>query len=417
METPLPSTALDVYVARQPIFDTRNRRVAYELLYRDSAGSSSAGHQPADIMCREMALHAMLSIGLDRLTAGSTAWINITREHLIAGLHRLFSPENIVIELLESISGDAEVIEACERACADGYVLALDDYDGREELAPLLKYASVVKLQVLNKTEAEVAPMVRRLRAQGLTVLAECVETSEQLAWCAKIGCTLFQGYVFSRPETLAGRAMSVEQITILNILGMLTNDRVTDTRLEEAFQSHPTLSYSLLRIVNSAFIGMRGVTSIPHAMRIIGRTALSRWLHVMLVTTVASRSPLAHEAVGQALVRARFCELMAETMHAGDPAAQFMVGLLSRLDALLGMPLDKVLDRLPVREEVRTALLEGTGIHARTLQLAIAYEDANWARVEEFAPASSYKMNLLIESYAEATEWANERLTPKNVR
>jgi len=410
-ETPPPPTAQDVYVARQPIFDVRNEVVAYELLYRDSAQSTAAGLQPASVMCNEMALHAMLTIGLDRLTGGATAWINITRDHLLNGLHRLFAPQNIVLELLESVSGDEEVVAACERARADGYVLALDDYDGRAELLPLLPQASVIKLQIFDRTEQELAPLVRSLRADGLTVLAECVETVESRNMCQRIGCTLFQGYVFSRPETLVGRAMSVEQLTILNILSMLGNDRISEAKLEEAFQSHPTLSYALLRIVNSAAIGLRSVTSIPHAMRIIGRTALSRWLHVMLLATVASRSPLAHEAVQQALVRARFCELLTMESGTGDPAAQFMVGLLSRLDVLLGMPLAEVLERLPVRPEVRIALLEGTGSHARTLKTAVAYENADWDAVRAGASASGFRMRALMEAYAEATEWAAERL------
>lgn len=411
LETPLPPTALDVYVARQPIFDRRNEVVAYELLYRDSAQSTAAGRQPANVMCNEMALHAMLTIGLDRLTGGSTAWINITRDHLLNGLHRLFAPQNIVLELLESVSGDDEVVAACERARSEGYVLALDDYDGRSELGPLLPQVSVIKLQIFDRTEKELAPLVRSLRSQGLTVLAECVETAESRDMCQRIGCTLFQGYVFSRPETFAGRAMSVEQITILNILAMLGNDRIPEAKLEEAFQSHPTLSYALLRIVNSAAIGLRSVTSIPHAMRVIGRTPLSRWLHVMLMATVASRSPLAQEAVKQALVRARFCELMTLESGLGDPAAQFMVGLLSRLDVLLGMPLAEVLERLPVRDEVRAALLEGTGSHAQTLTTAVAYENADWEAVREQASQAKFKLHALMGAYAEATEWATERL------
>ncbi|MEP6836164.1 MAG: EAL domain-containing protein [Gemmatimonas sp.] len=408
---PPPPTARDVYVARQPIFDVRNEVVAYELLYRDSAQSTAAGMQAPSVMCNEMALHAMLTIGLDRLTGGSTAWINITRDHLLNGLHRLFSPQHIVLELLESISGDDEVVAACERARADGYVLALDDYDGRADLLPLLPQASVIKLQIFDRTEEELAPLVRSLRVEGLTVLAECVETVESRNMCERVGCTLFQGYVFSRPETFAGRAMSVEQVTILNILAMLGNDGISEAKLEEAFQSNPTLSYALLRIVNSAAIGLRSVTSIPHAMRIIGRSALSRWLHVMLMATVASRSPIAHEAVQQALVRARFCELMTDVSGTGDPAAQFMVGLLSRLDVLLGMPLVEVMERLPVRPEVRMALLEGTGTHARALRTAIAYENADWETVRAHAPLSTFKMRALMEAYAEATEWATERL------
>ena len=410
-ETGLAPTAVDVYVARQPIFDVRDEVVAYELLYRDSAQSTAAGTQPASVMCNEMALHAMLTIGLDRLTGGSTAWINITRDHLLSGLHRLFAPQNTVLELLESINGDDEVVTACERARADGYVLALDDYDGRAELLPLLPLASIIKLQIFDRTEQELAPLVRSLRGQGLMVLAECVETVESRDMCQRIGCTLFQGYVFSRPETLAGRAMSVEQLTILNILGMLGNENIPESKLEEAFQSHPTLAYALLRIVNSAATGMRAVTSIPHAMRIVGRASLSRWLHVMLMATVASHSALAHEAVQQALVRARFCELMTLDGGVVDPASLFMVGLLSRLDVLLGMPLTEVLERLPVRTEVRAALLDGTGAHAHTLKTAIAYENADWEAVEALGAYSPSGRQTLTEANAEATAWAAERL------
>jgi EAL and modified HD-GYP domain-containing signal transduction protein len=410
-ETPLPPTALAVYVARQPIFDVHDRRVAYELLYRDGPSSTVAGPGAADDMCNEMAVHALLTIGLDRLTSGAPAWINITREHLLAGLHRVFDPKAIVIELLETIEGDEKVLEACARARADGYTLALDDYDGRAELDMLLPYVSIVKLVVLNRTEQQLAPIIYNLRSRGLIVVAECVETVEQHAMCQRLGCTLFQGYVFSRPETFAGRAMSVEQVAIMNILGMLANDRVSEARLEDAFQSNPTLAHALLRIVNSAAIGMRSVNSIPHAMRIVGRRAMSQWLQVILAATVASRSPLAHEAVEQALVRARFCELMALETGAGEPAAQFMVGLLSRLDVLLGMPMKQVLERLPVSNDVRDALLFGAGRHALVLRTAIAYERAEWDSVIDHAPLHPAHTRTLMDAYADATQWAGERL------
>ena len=412
MGTSAPPTALDVYVARQPIFDVGDRCVAYELLYRDGPLATVAGALPANMMCNDMAFHALLTIGLDRLTGGVDAWINMTRDHLLAGLHRLFDPKHVVLELLESINGDDEVLNACAKARADGFVLALDDYDGRPELDSLLNFVSIVKIDVLNKTERQLAPAVRSLKARGLTVLAECVETAEQRAMCERIGCSLFQGYVFSRPETFAGRAMSVQQITILKILGLLADDHVSEAKLEEAFQSHPTLSYALLRIVNSAAVGFRSVASIPHAMRIIGRSALSRWLHVMLAASVASRSRLAHEAVQQALVRARFCELMTLASGSGDPAARFMVGLLSRLDVLLGIPLKEVIERLPVTPDVQNALLLGTGSHARALTLAIAYESANWDSVNEQSTHFDGQLRALTQAYADAVQWAHERLT-----
>ena len=410
-EAPLPPTALAVYVARQPIFDTKDQRVAYELLYRDSPSATVADASAVADMSNEMAVNALLTIGLDRLTGGAPAWINITRDHFVRGLHRVFDPKTIVVELLETIEADDEVIAACVQARADGYTLALDDYEPRPELEALLAHVSTVKLIVLNKREAELMPIVHALRARGLTVLAECVETAEQRAMCQRIGCTLFQGYVFSRPETFAGRAMSVDQMAIMNILGMLGNERVPDAKLEDAFQSNPTLAHALLRIVNSAAVGMRSVSSIPHAMRIVGRSAMSQWLQVMLAATVASRSPLAHEAIEQALVRARFCELITISSGMGDAAAQFMVGLLSRLDVLMGVPMKQVLERLPVSTDVRDALLAGTGKHAPILRLAVAYESAEWGNVAQQSSQQAGKARALMSAYADATQWAGERL------
>lgn len=407
----IESTAQHVFIARQPIFDAGNRRVAYELLYRDSRTATDAGRVSADMMCSDTALHAVVSIGLDRLTGGAPAFVNLTRDHFLGELHRVFEPANVVLELLESIDGDADVVAACEQAVAAGYTLALDDYDGRASLDTLLPFVKIVKLDVLNRTREELAPTVARLREYGLTVLAERVETGEMRAMCQSLGCTLFQGYVFARPETLGGRSLSVEQSTMLNIVSMLGDANVTDQKLGDAFRSHPSLSVALLRIVNAASFGSRSVQSIPHAIQLTGRGVLSRWLLVMLVTSVGSANPVVGEAVAHALVRARFCELLTIRSGIGDPSARFLVGLLSRLDMLLGEPLEKVLERMPVTNEVRDALLTGKGPHAPVFSLALAYESADWETVDAYLGRSESGVRELGEIYSQATAWAAEQL------
>lgn len=403
-----PPTAQHVFIARQPIFDLGERRVAYELLYRATREATEAytAHVSPAFMCGDTALHALLSIGLDKLTGGATAFVNITEEHLLGELYKIFDPRAVVLELLESIDGTPAVIDACRRAVADGYTLALDDYDGRPSLDPLLEIVRLVKVDVLDRDVPALAPQVAALRARGLDVLAERVETPEVLAQARAIGCTLFQGYVFSRPETLDGRAVNVHQATVFQIMALLNEPEATDLALEEAFRSHPSLSLSLLRIVNSAAFGGRGVDSIPHAIRLVGREALSRWMLIMLVASVGSRSPVAHEAVVEALVRGRFCETVTAHGASGDPAARFLVGLLSRMDVLLGLPMEQVLERLPVSDEVRAALLDGTGPHAVVLMLADAYENADWTLVDRLSSDEA-----LPSMYAEAVSWANDRL------
>lgn len=404
-----PPTAQHVFIARQPIFDLRDKRIAYELLYRATREATHAyvGDVSASLMCGDTALHALLSIGLDRLTGGTIAFVNVTEEHLLGELYKIFDPAAVVLELLETVDATPAVIDACTRAVADGYTLALDDYDGRESLDPLLDLAKVVKVDVLSLTDIGVlAPMVHALRARGMEVLAERVETPEALAAARAAGFTMFQGYVYSRPETVDGRAVNVQQATVFQIMALLNEPDASEKELEEAFRSHPSLSLSLLRIVNSASFGGRNVDSIAQALRLIGREALSRWMLIMLVASVGSRSPVAHEAVVEALVRGRFCETVEMPGAAADAGARFLVGLLSRMDTLLGLPMAEVLDRLPVNDDIKAALLESTGPYATLLTLADAYESGDWALVDALAADLS-----LPTLYADAVSWASERL------
>jgi EAL and modified HD-GYP domain-containing signal transduction protein len=406
----LPPTAQDVCLARQPIFDLGNRCVAYELLFRATATATSATGFSVDAMCSDTALHAIVSIGLDRLTAGAPAWVNLSQEHLVADLYRVFDPREVVLELLETIEPNAAVIEACKRAVRAGYQLALDDFEGKASWLPLLEMAHVVKVDVLGHDAVSLATFIAPLRRYPhLRLLAERVETQAMHTLCKKLGFTLFQGYYYSRPETLGGRALSLQQVTIANLLQLLSDPEVSERALDEAFGSHPSLSYALLRIVNSASLGFRNVESIPYAVQLLGRAALSRWLLILLVSGVASRNPIAAEAVKHALVRARFCELVTQTLGRGDPSARFLVGLLSRFDVLLGLPMSDVLDRLPVSDEVRSALLFGTGPHAEVLSLAEAYEHGAWDAVSVLSPDS---LAMLSEVYVEAVTWAESRLS-----
>ena len=403
-----------VFVARQPIFDSSNQRIAYELLYRSSQHATGAGAASSNVMCSDTALHSVVSIGLDRLTAGVTAFVNLTRDHLVAELYKIFDPTAVVLELLESIDGEPAVVEACRNATEAGYTLALDDYDGRASLDVLFPFVKIVKLDVLGREPASFAPLVAALVSRGLTVLAERVETAEMRASCAAMGCTLFQGYVFSRPETMNGKAISVQQVSMFNVISLLRDTDASEAALADAFRSHPSLSFGLLRIVNSASFGARAVDSIPHAIRLVGRDALSRWLLIMLVASVGRADAVANESVTQALVRARFCELVSIALGSGDAPTSFLVGLLSRMDALLGLSIDAVLERLPVSDDVRDALLEGSGPHAAAVAMAVAYEAGEWTAVHEQAAVST--ATSLGELYADAVSWANERLKTATV-
>jgi len=402
----------DVFVGRQPIFDHQERLYSYELLYRAGAGSARADGVSLDQMCRDTVLHTLLSIGLAPLTGGTLAFVNLTRQFLMARLYELFDPKTVVIELLETVEPDDEVVAECERLVSMGYTLALDDFVNAPGYEPLLRLAKVVKIDVLNKSEAELRRAVAELKPYGVRVLAERVETAEVRDQCRALGYTLFQGYFYSRPQVVSHRELGVEQVAVVRLMNLLGDPSVADAAIENAFKGDPSLSYKLLRIANSAAMGARGVSSIGHALRIVGRQPLHRWLTLLFVSSSASQSAVARELAVQALARGRLAELVAERSgRRAEAGAMFLTGLFSLLDALLRMPMAGVLAPMHIAAEVKAALLSRSGPYAAVLALVEAQEHGDWAAVDDAAAAVGVAPALVSKAYTESLAWAAERL------
>src|SRR5262249_7353595 len=157
-----------------------------------------------------------------------------------------------------------------------------------------------------------------------------------------------------------------------LNLLG---SESTTDAALEAAFRTDLGLCYKLLRMVNAAAIGGRGISSISHAMRLVGRRTLQRWLSVILVASLGSQSDVSHEMALTAMTRGRMCELVVtNARRPTDAGSAFIVGLLSLLDVLLEVPMDKILERIDLSDDVRGALVARGGPLAHPLRLVEEY-------------------------------------------
>jgi len=403
---------VDVFVARQPIFDGKGNVFAYELLYRRNSAVTFADGDTADVMASEVLVHTFLNIGLDRVTDGAPAFLNFTREMLLHGVYQLFNPNDVVIELLETVTPDAEVVAACKAMTKAGYKLALDDFVFEPGYEPLLEIADIVKLDVLDRETTELAALVDRLAPYKLRLLAERVETADVRAACQSLGCTLFQGYYFSKPQLLAKRDLSAGAMTILRLMNLLRDIESSDIKIEEAFRTDVSLTYKLLRAVNSAAMGGRGIESILHAVRLVGRAEMHKWLALLLVTSVAGRGGLTEEVVHTAIRRARMCELVA--IDRGDrrgAEALFMVGLFSLLDAILGFPLPELLERIDLATEVRRALLVRSGPFAPTLSLIEAYERGAWDAASGEAALLGIPPQTVTDLYLSALAWSKEQI------
>ena len=404
---------MDVFVARQPIFDLTGEVAAYELLYRRSAQSRFADGSDSAQMSRDVVIQSFLEVGLDRITRGKAGFINFGREMLLDRCYELLDPESIVIELLEDVPPDEEVKAACERLVDSGYRLALDDFVTGGPHVALIPYANIIKVDVLSRSPEEIQAAVEPLRGSKVKLLAEKVETQEIHNECKKLGFELFQGYFYSRPEILANKSVSVEQTSMIKLSNLLGSDQATDLDVEEGFRRDASLSYKLLRMLSTAAQGGRGVESIRYAIRLLGRGTLQRWLTLLLASSFANGGGTAMEVVQTAVVRGRFCELLGVRTKRGVNAdALFLVGLFSLMDALLRAPMAEVLARIDLAPNVRDALLDRKGPFADYLSLVEAYEGGDWERVTALAPKIGLSTVEVPQAYLESVNWAREQVS-----
>jgi len=177
----------DIFVARQPIFDIRSKLFGYELLFRSSwenqVGLPDPEHATASVMA-----NSFFVFGIGTMAGTARAMINFTRESLVNDYAFALPRESLVVEILEHVKPDPEVMAACHRLKQAGYLIALDDFDQRDEVGDLLELADIVKIDFLACDESQRAAFAHDLGHRNIALLAEKVETHEDSDQAIRLG-------------------------------------------------------------------------------------------------------------------------------------------------------------------------------------------------------------------------------------
>ncbi len=399
-----------MFIARQPIFDRKRRVIAYELLFRPSCDAESSETSSEQASAR-VVTDAVMAFGFDTLTQGKPAFINATRSLLLdglAGLEGILPPSTVVIELLENIEADPEVLEACAALKRAGYSLALDDFVLTDRTAGLVPMADYVKVDVLNTAKPIVRDDLTRLcPARPPAMIAEKIETAGQFDTAFAEGYDYFQGFFFDRPATHRARGIPGHRLGYLRLLQALQDPHLDVPKLEGLIEHDAVICYRILRTVNSAgFAQTRKVTSIRHAVGLMGLGTVQRWVSLWLLAGVGEE---AHpELLTMSTIRARCCELLADQFQgSGAIPDGFLLGMCSLLDAILDQPMSAVVEQLPLSSAVQAALLGEDNPGRRILDCAVAQERGDWRRSRELAASLGLVPNALAAAHHTALRWS----------
>lgn len=404
-----------LFLGRQPILGREQQLLAYELLFRDGsvgAGNSAQIVDPTQATATVIA-NAFAELSISEVLGAYRAFINIDNELLFSEMIEALPAEFVVLEILENIEPTPEVVTRCQELKALGFHLAVDDIvHAKESHRALFELASVIKVDIFNMPEYRLRSLVTKLKPFGKKLLAEKVESIKEYTLCKKLGFDLFQGYYFAKPTILVGRKLTPSKLVLVRLLTLLMDDAET-IDVENTIKLEPALMVNLLRLTNSVGSGLSvKITSLNHAITLLGRKQLQRWIQLLLYTNTDSDQQVINPLMQLAATRGRSMELLCARIHPGqrDLGDQaFMVGIMSLMPTLFGMPMEDILAQLPIAETVKRALLGEDGELTKLLTLVEASEKNNSESIQKARlcfPAIS--MEELNACFIKAFSWAN---------
>lgn len=401
-----------IFVARHPIFDRERNVWGYELLFRDCATTPKA-HIPDQGVATAKVVADGFALAARGIPAGRKLAINFGAGSLRENAALMLPPERTAVEIGEEVVPDADILAACRELKALGFTLVLDNYVGQAHLAPLLPLADFAKIPAPRLEPKEIIILTQRLRQHGCGTMACRIETWAELNTAKQLGFSHFQGNFFRRPETLPGRKLPAATMAKFRLMQELAKDESDVERLSEIVSADPSLAYRLLSFINSAlFCLLSTVDSIRQAIAILGAGPLRRWAMVVLMSDLDS-SDKGRELRQISLHRAFFLGKLAErTGRLPLPAeSMFLLGLLSKIDAMLGLTMPFALRDIPLDDEMERALLGEESRAGSWLAALRDMEDGDWDRVHAHLAATGVAPELCALTYLESADLAREAM------
>lgn len=404
---------MDIYVARQPIFDINEKTVAYELLYRNSSVNHYQ-NTDGDQATTDVIVNSFLNIGINDLSNGKPCFINFTEKLLKLGVPSYFNPLSIVVEILETVDLNEDILSICKELKAHGYTIALDDFfvsQWNEMTLKMLDYIDIIKIDFRTTSRSDRKEMIRFIKERNIQFLAEKVETIEEYIEAKEDGFVYFQGFYFSKPVILNSYDIPSYYHSYFQILKEIESPDPDLEKIKGVIEKDISLSYKLLRLINNPVFRPRSeISSIKQAIILLGLNEIKKWIYVLAIRGADSggNGSKEREVIELSLKRGKLGELIGRKVGRETLASKyFLLGMFSLMDSLLHHPMEELLEDLPLSNELKAALSGEKNDEFVMLQFLKDIEHAFLEDKELGFNPTKMAREELFRLYAEANDWA----------
>ncbi len=392
-------------IGRQPIVNEKQEIIGYEFFFRKEADGSNTPFEEDIQTCAKILSTTIDEMQENWLLGQQLAFINVDHVMLKSDFLELMPAEKTVLGIVHQVEVTPEIIERCRALKANKFRIALDNPQCHPQLEALIPLADYIKLDMRNADIASATVWFKKYQTANCKLVAEKVEQNAQFNVLLDVGYKHFQGYFYAKPENLNSKVINPSFEGVLHLLNLVSQEADNKT-IENGFKRDTTLSYKLLRYINSVGFGLScEVQSIGHALTILGRNQLYRWLTLLMVT--AGNNSTSPALMKTSITRGRLTELLGVPFFdKQDRDNLFVVGVFSLLDVMLKVPMEDILEKLQLPESIIDALTKHEGIFGPFLKLAEACEDADSDQILHLAELLHLDPDAVNKCHMEALAW-----------
>jgi c-di-GMP-related signal transduction protein len=405
---------MEVFVARQPIFNIEEEIVGYELLYRKDL-TNVFPYIDGDQATAEVIINSYLNIGLERLTEGKKCSIHFTENLLEQKLPTYFNPNDLVVKI-SKVKPSSKLIKICKELKELGYSISLSECIFKQDNPysfELLPYIDTIKVDFRKEVSHQYERIEQLASEYDITLLAEKIETYEAYEEAKSRGYELFQGYLFSEPLIESTYEVPTVFSSYYQDIQNKSLEEIDVDELTDVIERDLSFSIKLLKLINTASVGVdRKICSIREAISFLGVEEIQKWIYLLSAReSLEKQSVLSDELVRMTLTRAKLCETIATQAGTDDPDAYYMAGLISSMGEIVSQSMEEILGGLPLRTEIHDALLGKKNEFKEVLDLVEAVETAKWKAISEICNRLNISERELFRIYAESLNWTSEMI------
>jgi len=402
----------DFFIARQPILNQRQALVAYEILLNKKRNDSSLDDTEATMKILDNILN---HIGIENVVGKNFAFIDCNEKLLKSDILYELNPEIFVFQIMESVVIDESIIDIVKGFKEKGYRIAIDKFtptlEKTQRIVPILSCLDFIKIERPAVTLDEIGRVVKFFHTRNVKILVEKVETEREFEDCLLADCDFFQGYFFAKPDEVAAAKLDSNIVSILEIVRSI--DKELDVHeLENKFKLQPQLSVNLIKYLNSAaFAKRQEITSIKHAITLLGYGHLRRWLLILAYANKSNTASRQSPLLTGAIYRATFFESIAKSVNMDRNTTEkaYLMGLVSNLNALYKISLEAMLAQISLDIEINNALLHKKGKLGEILELDRHLETDDIDKTEELMDNLGISMQILTNCMLRSYEHSNK--------